>query len=124
MKQKYLFNVFFLLFFTTIGWAQEIIVKGTVSSDEMPLPGAAVVVKGTTHGAQTDFEGNYTLTAKEGDILVFSFVGYTTQERRVTGGGNVTLNIKLKEESNTLDEVVVTGYGVQTRKTLATSVSK
>ena len=50
MKQKYLFNVFFLLFFTTIGWAQEIIVKGTVSSDEMPLPGAAVVVKGTTHG--------------------------------------------------------------------------
>ena len=124
MKQKYLFNVFFLLFFTTIGWAQEIIVKGTVSSDEMPLPGAAVVVKGTTHGTQTDFEGNYTLTAKEGDILVFSFIGYTTQERRVTGGGNVTLNIKLKEESNTLDEVVVTGYGVQTRKTLATSVSK
>ena len=101
MKQKYLFNVFFLLFFTTIGWTQEIIVKGTVSSDEMPLPGAAVVVKGTTHGTQTDFEGNYTLTAKEGDILVFSFIGYTTQERKVTGGGkNLTMNIKLKEETN------------------------
>ena len=125
MKQKILFCSFFLMLFTAIGWAQEKIVKGTVSSDELPLPGAAVVVKGTTHGTQTDFDGNYTLTVKEGDILVFSFVGYTTQEKKVTGGGkNLTVNIKLKEETNTLDEVVVTGYGVQTRKTLATSVSK
>lgn len=125
MKQKILFCSFFLMLFTAIGWAQEKIVKGTVSSDELPLPGAAVVVKGTTHGTQTDFDGNYTLTVKEGDILVFSFVGYTTQEKKVTGGGkNLTIDIKLKEETNTLDEVVVTGYGVQTRKTLATSVSK
>ena len=109
MKQKILFCSFFLMLFTAIGWAQEKIVKGTVSSDELPLPGAAVVVKGTSHGTQTDFDGNYTLTVKEGDILVFSFVGYTTQEKKVTGGGkNVTLNIKLKEETNTLDEVVVT----------------
>ena len=119
MKQKYLFNVFFLLFFTTIGWAQEIIVKGTVSSDEMPLPGAAVVVKGTTHGAQTDFEGNYTLTAKEGDILVFSFVGYTTQERRVTGSRPI--NVSLKEEANVLEEVVLTAYGGTQKKAKVTS---
>lgn len=119
MKQKYLFNVFFLLFFTTIGWAQEIIVKGTVSSDEMPLPGAAVVVKGTTHGTQTDFEGNYTLTAKEGDILVFSFVGYTTQERRVTG--NRPINVSLKEEANVLEEVVLTAYGGTQKKAKVTS---
>ena len=119
MKQKYLFNVFFLLFFTTIGWAQEIIVKGTVSSDEMPLPGAAVVVKGTTHGAQTDFEGNYTLTAKEGDILVFSFVGYTTQEKRVTGSRPI--NVSLKEEANVLEEVVLTAYGGTQKKAKVTS---
>jgi len=119
MKQKYLFNVFFLLFFTTIGWAQEIIVKGTVSSDEMPLPGAAVVVKGTTHGTQTDFEGNYTLTAKEGDILVFSFVGYTTQERRVTGSRPI--NVSLKEEANVLEEVVLTAYGGTQKKAKVTS---
>lgn len=119
MKQKYLFNVFFLLFFTTIGWAQEIMVKGTVSSDEMPLPGAAVVVKGTTHGTQTDFEGNYTLTAKEGDILVFSFVGYTTQERRVTG--NRPINVSLKEEANVLEEVVLTAYGGTQKKAKVTS---
>lgn len=119
MKQKYLFNVFFLLFFTTIGWTQEIIVKGTVSSDEMPLPGAAVVVKGTTHGTQTDFEGNYTLTAKEGDILVFSFVGYTTQERRVTG--NRPINVSLKEEANVLEEVVLTAYGGTQKKAKVTS---
>ncbi|UZD35635.1 SusC/RagA family TonB-linked outer membrane protein [Capnocytophaga ochracea] len=119
MKQKYLFNVFFLLFFTTIGWAQEIIVKGTVSSDEMPLPGAAVVVKGTTHGTQTDFEGNYTLTAKEGDILVFSFVGYTTQEKRVTGSRPI--NVSLKEEANVLEEVVLTAYGGTQKKAKVTS---
>ncbi|QLF49294.1 TonB-dependent receptor [Capnocytophaga sp. oral taxon 902] len=119
MKQKYLFNVFFLLFFTTIGWAQEIMVKGTVSSDEMPLPGAAVVVKGTTHGTQTDFEGNYTLTAKEGDILVFSFVGYTTQERRVTGSRPI--NVSLKEEANVLEEVVLTAYGGTQKKAKVTS---
>jgi tonB-linked outer membrane protein, susC/ragA family len=119
MKQKYLFNVFFLLFFTTIGWTQEIIVKGTVSSDEMPLLGAAVVVKGTTHGTQTDFEGNYTLTAKEGDILVFSFVGYTTQERRVTG--NRPINVSLKEEANVLEEVVLTAYGGTQKKAKVTS---
>ena len=119
MKQKYLFNVFFLLFFTTIGWAQEIIVKGTVSSDEMPLPGAAVVVKGTTHGTQTDFEGNYTLTAKEGDILVFSFVGYTTQERKVTGSRPI--NVSLKEEANVLEEVVLTAYGGTQKKAKVTS---
>ena len=119
MKQKYLFNVFFLLFFTTIGWAQEIMVKGTVSSDEMPLPGAAVVVKDTTHGTQTDFEGNYTLTAKEGDILVFSFVGYTTQERRVTG--NRPINVSLKEEANVLEEVVLTAYGGTQKKAKVTS---
>ncbi|ACU93606.1 TonB-dependent receptor plug [Capnocytophaga ochracea DSM 7271] len=118
MKQKYLFNVFFLLFFT-IGWAQEIMVKGTVSSDEMPLPGAAVVVKGTTHGTQTDFEGNYTLTAKEGDILVFSFVGYTTQERRVTGSRPI--NVSLKEEANVLEEVVLTAYGGTQKKAKVTS---
>ena len=119
MKQKYLFNVFFLLFFTTIGWAQEIMVKGTVSSDEMPLLGAAVVVKGTTHGTQTDFEGNYTLTAKEGDILVFSFVGYTTQERRVTGSRPI--NVSLKEEANVLEEVVLTAYGGTQKKAKVTS---
>ena len=122
MKQKILFCSFFLMLFTAIGWAQEKIVKGTVSSDELPLPGAAVVVKGTTHGTQTDFDGNYTLTVKEGDILVFSFVGYTTQEKKVTGGGkNLTLNIKLKEETNTLDEVVVTAYGGTQKKAKVTS---
>ena len=122
MKQKILFCSFFLMLFTAIGWAQEKIVKGTVSSDELPLPGAAVVVKGTTHGTQTDFDGNYTLTAKEGDILVFSFVGYTTQEKKVTGGGkNLTIDIKLKEETNTLDEVVVTAYGGTQKKAKVTS---
>lgn len=74
------------MLFTAIGWAQEKIVKGTVSSDELPLPGAAVVVKGTTHGTQTDFDGNYTLTVKEGDILVFSFVAIPLRRKKSLGG--------------------------------------
>lgn len=128
MKQKnFLCLFFFLLILPTIGIAQEKTVTGSVVSetDGMPLLGASVVVKGTTRGTQTDFDGNFSIQVREGEVLVFSFVGFSTQERKVTGGGNsLIFNIKLKEEANTLDEVVVTGYGTQSRKTLATSVSK
>src|SRR5690625_1862115 len=61
-------------------WAQERVYSGVVSSEEgMPLPGVNVLVKGTTIGTQTDMEGNYTITASQGQELVFSFLGFTTQ---------------------------------------------
>ena len=83
-----------------------------------PLPGVTVLVKGTSNGTATDANGNYSLSVTEtGGTLVFSFIGYTTQERSFTGPGAV--NITLADDARALEEVVVVGYGTQ-RKSLVT----
>ncbi|MDT7829205.1 SusC/RagA family TonB-linked outer membrane protein [Pricia sp. S334] len=93
--------------------AQE--VSGTVSDSMGPLPGASVVVKGTTQGAQTDFDGNYTLSDVPADAtLVFSYIGYATQE--VPVNGQSTIDVTLQEDAQALDEVVIIGYGQTTVK--------
>ncbi|GGG36332.1 SusC/RagA family TonB-linked outer membrane protein [Croceivirga lutea] len=90
-------------------------VSGTVSDSNGPLPGASVVVKGTTNGTQTDFDGNYTLNdVDSGATIVFSYIGYSTQEIAV--GGQTTINITLQEDAQALDEVVIIGYGQTTIK--------
>lgn len=103
MKEKYLTFVMFVLscFLTTL-MAQTISVKGKVTDDKKtPLPGVSVVVKGSTHGTSTDFDGNYQIQAKAGDVLEFSFVGFTTQTKKVVGGGNsYTVNVQLKEDTS------------------------
>ena len=103
-------------------FAQEKTITGTVTDDfDMPLPGANVMIKGTTTGAQTDFDGNYSIAANEGDVLVFSYIGQKTEERTV-GAENV-INVKLVEDAQALEEVVVIGYGKQTKQKLVQSVS-
>lgn len=93
--------------------AQE--VSGTVSDVNGPLPGASVVVKGTTTGTQTDFDGNYILSDVAPDgTLVFSYIGYSTQE--VAVNGQSTINVTLAEDAQALDEVVIIGYGTTTVK--------
>ncbi len=93
--------------------AQE--VSGTVSDVNGPLPGASVVVKGTTTGTQTDFDGNYTLSNVDANAtLVFSYIGYSTQEIPVNGRS--TINVVLVEDAQALDEVVIIGYGTTTVK--------
>ncbi|WP_224489942.1 SusC/RagA family TonB-linked outer membrane protein [Robertkochia flava] len=95
--------------------AQEKTVTGTVSDqDGLPLPGANVFVKGTTNGAQTDFDGNYTITANTGETLVFSYIGMTTLEQVV--GAASTINVSLQADAQALDEVVVTGLGIKREK--------
>ena len=76
----------------------------------MPLPGATVLVQGTSNGVSTDFDGNYSISASQGDTLVFSFVGYSSQS--VVVGSSSTVNVSL-EPDNALEEVVVTALGVQ-----------
>lgn len=85
--------------------------------------GASVIVKGTTNGTITDFDGNFTLTnVKNGDVIQISFVGYKTQEIKYVGQ---SLNIILKDDTEVLDEVVITGYGgSQKRAALTTAISK
>ena len=96
-------------------------ISGTVSDAQgQPLPGANVVVKGTTTGTQTDFDGNYSITADSGDILVFSYIGFASQE--VPVGSSTTINVTMQEDASQLSEVVVTGYAAQTRGDITGSV--
>ncbi len=93
--------------------AQE--VTGTVSDASGPLPGASVVVKGTTNGTQTDFDGNFTLNNVESDAtIVFSYIGYSTQE--IPLNGRSSIDVVLQEDAEALDEVVIIGYGTTTVK--------
>ncbi|PCH50094.1 MAG: SusC/RagA family TonB-linked outer membrane protein, partial [Flavobacteriaceae bacterium] len=79
------------------------------------LPGVGIIIKGTTKGTATDFDGNYSLeNVKQGDVLVFSYIGFTTLE--VTVGANATINVALDQDAETLDEIVVIGYGTTTIK--------
>lgn len=128
MKKRKLninFLIFVMLFsLPTITFGQEKTITGTVVSagDGLPLLGATVIVKGTATGVSTDFDGNYTITANMGDVLVFSYVGYAPSE--VTVGNGTVINVSLSEDAAILDEIVITGYGKQTRAKLTTSVSK
>src|SRR5690554_2746647 len=92
--------------------AQERIISGTVTieSDAMPLPGVTVLVKGTQNGTSTDMDGHYSIQANSGDILVFSFVGFITQEIQISQ--QETLNIALQESMQGLEEVVITALGI------------
>ncbi len=104
-----------IVFVVQVSFAQEKVVSGTVSDDLGPLSGVNVIKKGTTKGAETDFDGNYSLKAKKGDVLVFSFVGMQTVEKTV--GNSNKINVVLKtSEHNTLEEVVVTASGIKKQK--------
>jgi len=111
MKTK--FNGFLTLFLALavqVVFAQEKTVTGKVSDSNGPLPGVTVVVKGTTTGTQTDFDGNYSINAAVGAVLQFSYVGMTTVEKTV-GSSNV-INVALTESAEALEEVVVTALGI------------
>ena len=102
------------LFLSAGAYAQQISVKGTVKDQTgEPVIGANVLVKGTTNGVITDVDGNFNVSADKNGVLVISFVGYVTQEVPVAEKQMV---IVLKEDTELLDEVVVLGYGANTRK--------
>lgn len=109
-------SVLFLLFILPTFMFGQNLVTGTVTeeSTSLPLPGVNVIIKNTTTGTSTDFDGNYQIQANNGDVLVFSYVGYITQEMTYTGQS--TLNVALPEDAAQLDEVVVIGYGTTTKK--------
>ena len=121
---KIIFLYAFLTFIGTLAVnAQEREVTGTVTTEEgVTLPGANVLIKGTTTGTITDIDGNYTLPVPDADaILVFSFMGYQTQE--VPLAGRTVINTILLESAATMDEVVMIGYGTQRKRELTSSVA-
>jgi len=107
-----------LIFASTLVYAQTEI-TGLVEDDMGPVIGATVMEKGTSNGTVTDFDGKFKLKVKEGTMLVFSYIGYTTQEVPAQNGMKVTM----AEESNTLNEVVVTGYTTQRKADLTGAIS-
>ena len=123
IRQKRLMAlVLFLLVGMTSVFAQkQVNVSGRIT-DELnePMIGVSVLEKGTTNGVITDLDGNYTLSVNEGSTIVFSYIGYVTQEKKAVAG---TMNIILKEDSKTLDEVVVVGYGVQKKSSVTGAIS-
>ncbi len=109
-----------LAFVVQFTFAQEKTITGTVSDETGPLPGVSVLIKGTTNGTETDFDGKYSINTKVGDVLVYSFVGMKSQEKTV--GVSNTIDVVL-EADNILDEVIVTGQGSGiSKKRLSTTV--
>ena len=128
MKNSYQKLIRILFIPLAIAWslqavAQERTVSGRVTSAEEGegLPGVNILIKGTATGSVTDFDGRYSLTVSDDAVLVFSFIGFTTQE--VTVGSQSVIDIALAVDVTTLAEIVVTGYGTQERKEITSSIA-
>ena len=105
----------FILLGIQTGWCQEKLISGTITDTEgLPLPGVNIVVEGTTSGTQSDFDGNYSLTASPGQTLVYTYLGMRP-ERRTVGAGDV-INVQMSEDAQALEEVVVTAQGIKREK--------
>jgi len=123
LKEHLMLMIVLLLGFTAFAQAQNISqLTGTVTDDKgMPLPGVSVVIKGTTKGVATDFDGNFSLNnVPKGAVLEFSSVGYKTLDIKATGA---SLKVKLPEATQDLDEVVVVGYGTQKKGDVTTAIT-
>lgn len=120
LKLTWLMTLFMALVIQ-ISFAQEKSVSGTITSanDGFPLAGVNVIVKGTTRGVQSDFDGNYAIKASTNETIVFSFVGLKTVEMKV-GSGN-KIDVKMEEDAAALEEVVVVGYAGATNSSKITS---
>ena len=105
-----------------VSHAQDVSVSGTITDEAgEPLAGANVLVKGTTNGTQTDFDGNYAINADSNATLVISYIGFTTIEENIAG--RTTINLTLGEDASQLEEVVVIGYGTQKKSDVTGAVA-
>lgn len=127
MKRKIFLLLIALWSTTSLLWAQNKQISGTVTDEKgTPLPGVSVQIKSTTRGVATDFDGKYSIEASQGNVLLFSSMGYASQEKTVGkgGGGNsLIINVKLKEDTQELGEVVVVGYGSQKKENLTGAIA-
>ena len=110
--------IYTLLIFLALGhtvYGQQKVITGTVIEDANStlMPGINVAIKGTNTGTFTDIDGKFSISVKPGDILVFSFVGYETQDIKINN--QTSLTVRMKAKLSELDEVVVVGYGTQKR---------
>ncbi|PWE01376.1 SusC/RagA family TonB-linked outer membrane protein [Marinilabilia rubra] len=125
-KRVFLLTMVMLLFYSVM-WSQTQMVSGTVYDDTgAPLPGASVIVKGSREtqlvGTITDMDGRYSLAVDDGDVLVFSFIGFEKQEVPVQG--KEAINVTLQSSAAMLEDVVVVGYGIQKKASVVGSISQ
>lgn len=117
-KSKWMMTSLLMLFLMGAGYAQEKTISGTVTDqDGLPLPGVNIVVEGTTTGTQTDFDGNYSIQAEEGQVLAFTYIGQKQMEQNV--GTSNTVDVQMEQDAQALEEVVVVGYGTSTKQAFA-----
>ena len=116
MEKKLILFALMSIMITTPFFAQNRIISGTVkvSEDNMPLPGVNVIIKGTNNGTVTDMQGKYSLEVTPNAILVFSAIGSVSQEIEISG--QEELNVSLVQDTESLDEVVVTALGISRDK--------
>ena len=121
-KRTFTQSLFFVLFLlsSTLAFAQNRVTGVVTDKTGEPLIGVNVLEKGTTNGTVTDIDGKFTVNMPQGKTLVFSFIGFVTQEIKVTSN---VVNVVLNEDTKTLDEVVVIGYGSMTRKDVTSSIT-
>ncbi len=113
----------FLAFVVQLTFAQEKTISGTISDENgLPLPGVNIIVKGTTTGTQSDFDGNYSITANTGDVLSYSFLGYTTKEMTVGAANNISFAMEVDSEA--LEEVVITALGIKRKQDELTTANQ
>jgi len=115
--------IIILLYSGITAYAQNVTLQGRVTSqeDNSPLPGVSILVKGTSSGTTTDADGRYRLEATPGATLIFNFIGFQSQE--LSAEGTAPVNVSLASDSRQLQEVVVVGYGEQSRKTITGSLT-
>uniref|UniRef100_UPI00404B0619 carboxypeptidase-like regulatory domain-containing protein n=1 Tax=Flavobacterium sp. TaxID=239 RepID=UPI00404B0619 len=117
MRSKFKWIFTLLVAFTMqFSFAQEKTVTGVVSDELGPIAGANVVIEGTTRGTTTDFDGNYTIKAKQGEVLVISYTGKKTAKVKVATANSY--NVSLKDDVVEGIDVVVTAYGVQKKESI------
>jgi TonB-linked SusC/RagA family outer membrane protein len=121
MKKLKLLLIVFLVGFSLASWAQSKVTGKVTDEQDMPIPGVSVLVKGTSNGTVTDFDGNYTISVKKGGIVTFSYLGFQTMQ--ITFNGQSSLNAQLKEDTSQLDEIVVIGYGSVKKSDLTGAVT-
>ncbi|WP_111706181.1 SusC/RagA family TonB-linked outer membrane protein [Lutibacter citreus] len=121
VKANYLLFTLFALLCSFNIQAQKITVKGVVSDSSGPMPGVTVLVQGTSNGTTTNFDGEYTINAKIGEVLQFSFLGMISQSLKIK---SETLNVILTSDISALEEVVVIGYGTVKKKELTGAVTQ
>ena len=119
--KKIISSIVLCVAFSVTLHAQTKTISGEVSDDYGPLPGVSILIKGTISGTESDFDGNFSVEASIGDILQFRYLGMITQE--FTVGNETTINVTMKPDAQSLDEVVVIGYGTQRKSDLTGSVS-